>query len=82
MTLADILGTIGVSILLGAYFLNLLRKIKPDGFIYTFLNFLGAGIALMASVLLNFVPFIILEAVWTLISLYAIINFFKKGKIF
>ncbi|MDP4267869.1 MAG: hypothetical protein Q8880_10610 [Bacteroidota bacterium] len=78
MTFTDWVGTIGVTILLVAYFLNLTDKISKDGFIYLFLNFLGAAIACLASILLKYLPFIILEIVWTLVSA---IGLFKSLKI-
>jgi hypothetical protein len=78
MTLTDWIGFLGVTILLVAFFLNLTNKISSKSFTYIFLNFLGAGIAGLASVLLNYLPFIILEAAWTLVSLISLIKFFLK----
>jgi hypothetical protein len=78
MTLTDWIGFLGVTILLVAFFLNLTHKISSKSFTYIFLNFMGAGIAGLASVLLNYLPFIILEAAWTLVSLISLIKFFLK----
>jgi hypothetical protein len=79
MTPTDWIGFIGVTLLLVAFFLNLTDKIKKDSFSYLFLNFIGAGIACFASILLNYLPFIILEASWTLVSAFGIIKYiFKK----
>ena len=61
MTTTDWVGFIGVTILLIAFFLNLNDTLKKEGLTYLFLNFIGAGIACFASVLLNYLPFIILE---------------------
>lgn len=79
MTLTDWTGFIGVAILLVAYFLNLTDVIKKDNPIYLFLNVIGAGIACYASILLNYLPFIILEGCWTAVSVLGLINSFKKG---
>lgn len=68
MTITDWTGAAGVSILLLAYFLNLNGKITKDDYSYLLLNFIGAGLACFASVLLNYWPFIILEGCWTLVS--------------
>jgi nicotinamide riboside transporter PnuC len=62
MTYTDWIGTLGVSILLSAFFLNLFNKISQDKPWYEMLNIAGAAIACYASVLLHYVPFIILEA--------------------
>ena len=78
MNITDWIGFIGVSILLLAYFLNITDKIKNDSLIYLFLNFLGAGIACYASVLLNYLPFIILEGSWTLVSVVGIFQYFRR----
>jgi hypothetical protein len=74
----DWIGFVGVTILLVAYFLNLIDKIKTESFIYIFLNFIGAGIACVASILLDYLPFIILEGSWALVSAYGLINYFMK----
>ena len=77
MTLTDWIGFIGVTILLIAYFLNLRGIILKDSFSYLLLNLIGAGIACIASVLLKYLPFIILETSWTLVSAIGLINYLK-----
>ncbi len=72
MTATDWIGFIGVTILLIAYLLNLAGKIAKDDALYLWLNFIGAGTACLASVLLHYMPFIILEGVWTIVSLVGI----------
>jgi hypothetical protein len=78
MNFTDWTGTIGVTILLVAYFLNLLNKLSADKPTYILLNILGAGIACYASLLLNYKPFIILEGTWTLVSIIGLIKFYSK----
>jgi hypothetical protein len=78
MNYIDWVGTIGVSILLLAFFLNLNKSLSSDSIVYIFLNFIGAAVACIASVLLNYWPFIILEASWTLVSLFGLIKGLKK----
>jgi hypothetical protein len=78
MTQTDWAGFIGVAILLIAYFLNLRDILKKDNLVYLFLNFTGAGIACFASVLLKYLPFIILEGCWTLVSALGILNLFRR----
>ena len=74
MTITDWIGATGVTILLLAYFLNLADRISQHSVMYAGLNFLGAGIACFASVLLHYWPFIILEGAWTLVSLVALVR--------
>jgi len=80
MKLADWIGFIGVSILLIAFVLNLLKKISQTSHTYILLNFIGAGLACIASVLIEYVPFIILEGAWTLVSLISWIKLITSKK--
>lgn len=82
MNINDIIGSSGVFIVLVAYFLSILKVFSPTSTIYFFLNFLGAGIACYASYLINYIPFIILEATWSLVSLAAFIKSLKNEKNF
>ncbi len=75
---AGLVGTIGVSLLLVAFALNLLSKISQKDLSYILLNCVGAALACLASVMINYVPFMILEGVWTTVSIAALINYFKK----
>jgi hypothetical protein len=78
MSATDWTGAIGVTILLLAFFLNLLNRLSKDSFIYLLLNVAGAAIACFASILLRYWPFIILEGCWTLVSLAGLIHYFMK----
>lgn len=80
MTLTDLIGTIGVTILLIAYLLNLVHKIKNNSLTYLLLNFTGAATACLASVLLKYWPFIILEGCWTIVSAAGIFTYLNKAK--
>ena len=75
MSITDWTGAIGVTILLLAYFLNLFGKISQHSVPYIVLNLIGAGIACLASVLLHYWPFIILEGAWTAVSFVAMLRF-------
>jgi hypothetical protein len=79
MTTTDIIGFIGVAILLIAYFLNLTDKIGKDSLVYLQMNCIGAGLACLASVLMKYLPFIILEGCWTVVSAFGIFKYFKQN---
>ena len=81
MNYIDWTGFIGVTLLLLAFFLNLMNKIKTDSLTYLLLNFLGAGIACLASVLLNYMPFVILEGCWALVSAFGLAKLGAKKKV-
>lgn len=78
MNATDSIGFIGVTILLIAYFLNLTDKIGKDSIVYLQMNFFGAGLACLASVLMNYWPFIILEGSWTIVSTFGILKHIKN----
>jgi hypothetical protein len=75
---ADIIGSVGVFILLLAFVLNLLNKISRENISYILMNAIGAGLACYASYLISYIPFILLEAVWTLVSVIAVLNYYRK----
>ena len=77
LTLNDWIGFAGVAILLLAFLLNLIGKLSKDSLSYILLNIIGAGLACLASWLINYIPFVILEASWTLVSLWALFNYFS-----
>lgn len=79
-TIDDVIGFIGVFILLIAFLLNLAGKLSQHSLGYILLNIVGAGLACLASVLINYIPFIILEGTWTIVSLFALANYFKKRR--
>jgi hypothetical protein len=76
MNFADTLGSMGVSILLIAFVLNMLNWIKSYSSVYSLLNMVGAGIACYASWLIHYIPFVILEGVWTAVSFTAVVKSF------
>ena len=75
---ADWIGTIGVTLLLVAFLLNLLNKIGQTSIAYILLNCIGAALACLASVLINYLPFIILEGTWTIVSVVVLFNYYRR----
>jgi hypothetical protein len=64
----DIIGIVGVGLILLAYFMNIFSLIPKEGKLFFLMNILGAGLACYASVLIQYWPFVILEGVWTAVS--------------
>lgn len=77
MDTTDWIGFIGVSQILLAYILNVSGKLKKEDLSFILLNLLGASLACLASVLMKYLPFIILEGVWALASFIALIKYKK-----
>jgi hypothetical protein len=78
MNTNDIIGTIGVGLILIAYFLNIFSWIKKEGVLFYVMNIVGASIACFASVLISFWPFIILEGTWAIVSVIGLMKTIKK----
>lgn len=81
MALSDIIATVGVTLLLIAFFLQSLKIIKAESISYGLLNFFGAAITGYASWLISFMPFVILEVVWSLVALYGLARIFFKKRV-
>jgi hypothetical protein len=77
MSVSDIIATAGVSILLLAFLLQILKIISMESNLYSLLNLVGAGLAGISAYMISFMPFVILESVWVLVSIF---NLFKNLK--
>ncbi|MGB5243405.1 MAG: hypothetical protein WBN28_02750 [Lutimonas sp.] len=75
MNSTDWIGFIGVFQILLAYFLNVFGKISTKDLSFILLNIFGAGMACLASIMMNYIPFIILEGAWTLISVISLVKY-------
>ena len=74
MTAAEALGSAGVALLLAAYFLNLIGRLGRQQRAYRVVNAIGAGLSCWASWQIGFLPFVALEAVWTLVALGTLVS--------
>ena len=77
MSKIDWLGFIGVFQILLAYILNVMGKLEKCHLTFILLNLIGAAMACLASILMNYLPFIILEGVWTFVTLISLIKYKK-----
>lgn len=76
----DIIGTLGVGLILIAYFCNTFKLLPPNGKLFFLLNIAGAGLACYASWLILFWPFVVLEGVWCLVSIVGLLNRVTKKR--
>jgi hypothetical protein len=77
MTYNDLIGTIGVGLILLAFFLNTAGLITKEGKRYFVMNIIGALLACYASYLINYWPFVILEGTWFFVSVYGLMKAMK-----
>jgi len=78
MSNGELLGTLGVTLLLVAFAMNLANKWSATSLPYLALNVLGAGLACLSSYIIEFWPFVVLEGVWTVSSFIMLIRSSKK----
>lgn len=74
ITVSELIGTVGVSLLLIAFFMNLFGLIGRQTFKYLLLNLVGAAMACSASLLIEFFPFVILEGTWTVVAIVGLVK--------
>jgi len=79
MSVSDSLGTAGVSLLLLAFLLILSKIIQVESVSYTLLNMVGAALCGVSAYLISFYPFVVLEGVWVVVSLYALFKIVPRG---
>lgn len=77
MSYNDIIGTIGVGMILVAYFCNTFGWINGSSKWFFLLNSIGAALACYASLLINYWPFVILEGTWFLVSVIGMAKSFR-----
>jgi hypothetical protein len=74
----DVVGTIGVILILLAYFLIQTEKLTSDNLWYPGLNLAGAVLLLTSLYWTPNVPSIIIEICWMAISIYGIITILRR----
>ena len=73
MTIFDLLGFLGMTLLLSAFLLNQLKIFASDSLAYHIFNFIGAYILSYYAYMLGNTPFLVLEFVWGSFALYQLI---------
>jgi hypothetical protein len=69
---ATVMGSAGVTILLVAFFLNLMKSLRSDGWLYLLMNLVGASLSCYSSYLIHFMPFVVLEGTWAGVAMIGI----------
>jgi hypothetical protein len=80
MDMPTLIGSLGVALLLLAFFLSLFKFIAQDGFAYIGMNIAGAGLACWSSWMIAFMPFVVLEAVWGLVAMAALVKWARAPR--
>ena len=73
----DLIGNIGVVMLVTTYLMLQLNKLSSNGLAYSLLNAIGAGL-IVISLLVDFnLSALVIEVFWVLISLLGIYRYFR-----
>ena len=74
VTYPEMVGSVGVFLLLVAFFLNLFGRLRHTSASYQSMNVIGAGLSCYASYLIGFFPFVILEGTWSMVAFVALVH--------
>lgn len=76
----DILGTLGVAIIIITYVLLQIERVRSDQLIYSLLNAVGAALILVSLYFDFNLPSVVVEAFWLLISLFGIGKYLSRKR--
>ncbi|MBC7695478.1 MAG: hypothetical protein H7141_08550 [Burkholderiales bacterium] len=80
MNYTDIISTVGVFLILLAFFLHTFKYLPDNCKLYFILNLIGGAFACYGSVLLGSWPFIVLEGTWSVVALVGLIKTFIERR--
>jgi hypothetical protein len=78
VTPSEWVGTVGVSLLLLAYVLDVTDKLEDDSPWFFGLNAVGAALAGLSAYMIKFWPFVVLEGIWAVVSVVAWVRRIRK----
>ena len=77
MPVIDIIGWLGSALIVIAYTLNMMGKMKADSFLYIILNIVGSAALIANTLFHDALPSTALNVVWIIIAIVAL---FRKPK--
>jgi len=80
MSAPDAIGSVGVTLLLVAFVLNVFGVLQREARSYQLLNAVGGTLAGYASYLIGFFPFVILEGTWSVVAIVALLRPASAGR--
>lgn len=78
-SISNVVGLIGVALLLFAFFLLNTSKVSPLSLIYQWFNFIGAGFILFSLLFQWNLSAAVIEIAWMLISIVGIVRSYKHS---
>jgi hypothetical protein len=80
MSVADLIGTLGVSTLLLAFVLNQRRVLSEHSRSFLAMNLGGAVLCATSAWLVRFMPFLVLETVWALVAGWGLLRWSPESQ--
>lgn len=77
--MADVIGTAGMLLLLGAFLANALGRLRADHIPYQAMNAVGAGVLAWYSVYREVWIFAVLEGVWCVAAVVSLLRAVRRG---
>jgi hypothetical protein len=74
----DLIGNIGVVVLMIAYLMLQLNKLSSDGLAYSLLNAIGASLVIVSLLYAFNLSALLMEVFWVLISFVGIYRYFRQ----
>jgi hypothetical protein len=74
----DLIGNIGVAVLMIAYLMLQLNKLSSDGLAYSLLNAIGASLVIVSLLYAFNLSALLMEVFWVLISFVGIYRYFRQ----
>ena len=78
ISFADIIGTIGVALIVLVYLLLQLEKIDPKALSYSLINFIGSIMILYSLIHTWNLASVIIEVFWIAISLFGVYKYYRS----
>ena len=78
MSLTDWVGSAGVALILGAYLMLQLDRIRPESVAYSLVNAVGAALILVSLAVDFNLPAALIESAWLLISLIGLARSLRR----
>lgn len=76
----EIIGSVGVGLLLVAFALNVAGKLSQHNSVYLILNIFGASLAAWYAAVVGAIPFLILESVWAAVAALRLIRSVRASR--
>lgn len=74
MDVSTVIGSLGVSLLLLSFVLSTFGILSADGKLSAAINLIGAGLSCYSSILIEFLPFVILEGAWAAVAVAGLVR--------